>query len=198
MRKDDQTVEMYGRMMVAIEMLEACGEFAPLVPEVRTNMVYARDDAETPDDVMAVDGRVTVTVDGVRAAGRPRYGASSHMARLMILMMGTDPGLRAGIAFRADTDHMVGFLECYARRKGWTFSVIDRSMEPEELHDEEAASMPWKVAEAIKASGGVAPKLFYETGAVGKEPVAVLVGSDPISVVEEVTELARRYAEEMR
>ena len=71
-------------------------------------------------------------------------------------------------------------------------------MEPEELHDEETASMPWKVAEAIRAAGGVPPKLFYETGAIGKEPVAVLVGPDPLTVVEEATEIARRYAEAKR
>jgi hydroxymethylpyrimidine/phosphomethylpyrimidine kinase len=120
------------------------------------------------------------------------------MARLMIELMATDPTIRAGIDFRADTVHLVEFLEAYATSKGWTFSVIDRSMEPEELHDEEAASMPWKVAEAIRAAGGVAPKLFYETGAIGKEPVAVLVGPDPVGVVEEATEIARRYAEAIK
>ena len=148
MARDEEKIEMYGNMMVALELLEACPEFAPLVPEVRTNMVYARRDARTPMDVMAVGGRVTV-IDGMpRAAGRPAFGASSHMARLMIELMATDPALRAGIDFRADTLHLVDFLEAYAASRGWTFSVIDRSMEPEELHDEETASMPWKVAEA--------------------------------------------------
>ena len=56
--------------------------------------------------------------------------------------------------------------------------------------------MPWKVAEAVRAAGNRAPKIFYETGALGKEPVSVLVGGDPIEVVEQVCEIARRYAHE--
>ena len=69
MFQDDELVDMYGRMAVAIEMLEACPEFAPLVPEVRSNMVYARRGAKGPGDVLAIDGRITVMAAGVRAAG---------------------------------------------------------------------------------------------------------------------------------
>ena len=38
------------------------------------------------------------------------------------------------------------------------------------------------------------PRLFYETGAVGKEEVAVLVGRDPIEVADEICRLARAYS----
>ena len=116
------------------------------------------------------------------------------MARMLIELMHLDPSSRAGLDFRADTRSLTRMFEDYALKKGWVFSVIDRSKEPEELHDEECASMPWKVAEAIRAADGRTPKLFWETGAVGKEPVAVLVGRDPIEVVEHVCELARRIA----
>ena len=192
---DDESIEMHGRMVLAVEALEACPEFAPMVPEVRTNLVYARRDARTPADVLAIDGRVTVTTQGVRASGRPRWGASSHMARLVMHLRDLDPTVRAGVDFRADTDHMTEWFQRYADEMGWTFSVIDRSLEPAELHDEETASMPWKVQEVVRAAGGKVPKLFYETGAIGKEPVGVLVGPDPLTVVEEATEMARRYAE---
>ena len=116
------------------------------------------------------------------------------MARLMIELMHLDPAFRAGLDFRADTKDLTDFFKAHAAKKGWVFSVIDRSVEPEELHDEECASMPWKVAEAIRAADGRAPKLFWETGAVGKEPVAVLVGRDPIEVVEQACEMARLIA----
>ena len=46
---------------------------------------------------------------------------------------------------------------------------------------------------AIDAAGGRVPKVFYETGAVGKEPVSVLIGKDPIVVAEQVCEIARLY-----
>jgi len=189
---DDEGFGMLGRMMVALEMIEGCREFGPLIPEVRTNLVYARSHAKIRDDVLAIDGRITVVEGRPRAAGRVRFGASSHMARLVIELRKVDPSLRAGIDF-TNTPHLTTWLADHCRTKGWIFSVIDRRGEPEEIREAEAASMPWKVAEAVRAAGGKAPKIFYETGAVGKEPVSVLVGRDPIEVADQACEIARKY-----
>jgi len=189
---DEEGFGMLGRMMVALEEIEGCREFAPLIPEVRTNLVYARSHAKTRDDVLAIDGRITVVEGRPRAAGRVRFGASSHMARLVIELRKVDPSVRAGIDF-ANTPHLTAWLADHCRTKGWIFSVIDRRGEPEEIRDEEAASMPWKAAEAVRAAGGKAPKIFYETGAIGKEPVSVLVGRDPIEVAGQISEIARKY-----
>lgn len=41
------------------------------------------------------------------------------------------------------------------------------------------------------------PKIFYETGAVGKELVSVLVRKDPIEVAEQACEIARLYLEDI-
>jgi hydroxymethylpyrimidine/phosphomethylpyrimidine kinase len=189
---DEEGYGMLGRMMAALEEIEGCREFAALIPEVRTNLVYARERARTRDDVLAVDGRITVVEGRPRAAGRVGFGASSHMARLIIELRKDDPLVRAGIDF-AWTPHLSRWLEGYCRERGWVFSVIDRRGEPEEIREAEGASMPWKVAEAVRAAGGKVPKIFYETGAVGKEPVSVLVGRDPVEVAGQACEIARKY-----
>ncbi|MGA2935219.1 MAG: thiamine-phosphate synthase family protein [Methanomicrobiales archaeon] len=189
---DEEGFGMLGRMMVALEEIEGCREFAALIPEVRTNLVYARAHAKTRDDVFAIDGRITVVEGRPRAAGRVRFGASSHMARLIIELRKVDLSVRAGIDF-ANTPHLTAWLEDHCRTKGWVFSVIDRRGEPEGIKETEGASMPWKVAEAVRMAGGKVPKIFYETGAVGKEPVSVLVGSDPIEVAGQACEIARKY-----
>jgi predicted fused transcriptional regulator/phosphomethylpyrimidine kinase len=126
------------------------------------------------------------------AAGKPRFGASSHMARLIVEVGKRDQSIRAGIDF-ANDPKLANWLEEYCKTKGWTFSVIDRRNEPEDIREAEGQSMPWKVAEAIRAAGGCVPKIFYETGAVGKEPVSVLVGEDPIEVAEQACKIARLY-----
>ena len=189
---DEEAIGMFGRVHLALEMLEGCPEFARILPEVRTNLVYARARPRAPGDVIAIDGRITSVEGRPKAAGRPRFGASSHMARLLIELHRVDPSIRAGINFAADPE-LVRWLERYAYRKGWVWSVIDRSREPERVIEEEGASMPWKVKEAVRAAGGKPPKLFYETGAVGKEPVSVLVGADPLEVVEEACTIAKLY-----
>jgi hydroxymethylpyrimidine/phosphomethylpyrimidine kinase len=189
---DEEGFGMLGRMTVALGMIEECREFAGLIPEVRTNLVYARKGARTRNDVLAVDGRITVVEGRPRAAGRIRWGASSHMARLVLELRKSDPSVRAGIDL-AWTPHLSGWLVKYCRKKGWTFSVIDRRGEPGEIREAEGASMPWKVAEAVRAAGGKVPKIFYETGAIGKEPVTVLVGKDPVEVASQACEIARKY-----
>jgi hydroxymethylpyrimidine/phosphomethylpyrimidine kinase len=190
---DKEDVQIFGKVFVALNKIENCKEFADFIPEVRTNLVYTKENAKTPDDVVAIDGRITKINNVAKAAGMPKYGASSHMARLILELQKFDQSIRAGINFRNDPP-LAKWLKEYCKSKGWVFSIIDRSKEPEELKDEEKASMPWKVAEAVRNAGNKPPKIFYETGAVGKEPVTVLVGKDPIEVAEQACEIARLYS----
>ncbi|MGZ4905766.1 MAG: thiamine-phosphate synthase family protein [Halobacteriota archaeon] len=185
-------IQMHGMMAIALDVLEQCAAFAPLIPEVRTNLVYAKLHAHTTEDVLAIDGRITVVNGMPKAAGKPQFGASSHMARLILELTKSDPSLRAGVNF-VSNPALMKWLTAYCADRGWVFSVIDRSTEPEEIKETEGASMPWKVEQAIEAANGRVPKVFYETGAVGKEPVSVLVGQDPIEVAEQMCEIARRY-----
>ena len=185
-------INMRGQIALALELLEGCEEFAGLVPEVRTNLVYARPHARSRADVLGIDGRITVVNGLPHAAGKPKFGASSHMARLLVELGKVDSAVRAGVNF-ANNPSLTKWLEAYCKMRGWVFSVIDRTQEPEEVKDVEGASMPWKVTQAIDTAGGQVPKVFYETGAIGKEPVSVLVGQDPIEVAEQVCEIARRY-----
>ncbi|AEH61687.1 Phosphomethylpyrimidine kinase [Methanosalsum zhilinae DSM 4017] len=189
---DNEMIEMYGKMHIALQKLEKCSEFSSLVPEVRTNLVYARSSAKDTDDVLAVDGRITVVNGMPHASGNVKFAASSHMARLMLELRKVDPSYRAGIDF-ANGPELASWLEDFCREKKWLFGSIDRSREPEEIKQAEGMSMPWKVQEAVRTVDGQVPKIFYETGAVGKEPVSVLVGSDPLEVVDQVCEIARAY-----
>ena len=115
------------------------------------------------------------------------------MARLIIEIRKVDPTIRAGIDF-ANNPNLAVWLERYCREKGWTFSAINRGNEPPEIRETEGASMPWKVAEAIRAAGGMVPKIAYETGAVGKEPVSVILGKDPITIARELCDIAKMYS----
>jgi hydroxymethylpyrimidine/phosphomethylpyrimidine kinase len=186
-------IDLYGQMMIALETLESCREFSQFIPEVRTNMVYALPDAQTRNDVLAIEGRITVLAGMPYAAGRLRFGASSHMARLILEIRKYDPSIRAGIDF-ANTPHLSLWLDQYCKENGWIFSAINRANEPIDLRGEEGASMPWKVREVVRAAGGKVPKIAYETGAVGKEPVSVILGNNPIDISLELCEIARKYS----
>ena len=78
-------IDMRGKIAVALDLVEECKEFAALIPEVRTNLVYARPNSRSRDDVLGIDGRITVVSGLPHAAGKPRFGASSHMAISAVL-----------------------------------------------------------------------------------------------------------------
>jgi hydroxymethylpyrimidine/phosphomethylpyrimidine kinase len=187
-------IDIIGRMMIALEEIETCRDFVALIPEVRTNMVFAQPHAKNPGDVMAVDGRITIINGMPRAAGRVRFGASGHMARFVIELMKTDPSVRAGIDL-ANPPGFAEWLTTYCKKNGWTLSLIDRRNEPDELKVMEGSSMQWKAAEAVQAAGGRVPKIICDAGGPGKEPVCIIVGSEPIRVARDVCGIARAYAQ---
>ncbi len=197
MKKSKDEIEIFGKMSIAINMIEGCVEFVSLIPEVRTNIVYAKKGARRKEDVLAVEGRITVVDGKPKSAGNLRFGASSHMARLIIELNKYNPSLRSGINFACNNE-IAEWLKDYSNEKGWLFGKIDRSKEPEKIKDAEGASMPWKIKEAVKSVGGKTPDLFYETGAVGKEEVAVLTGANPIEVADKICELTRAYSADLQ
>lgn len=188
----NEKIDMTGRLYLALEQIENCKEFSVLIPEVRTNFVYASKESTTPEDVLAVDGRITVVDKLPKASGKIKFGVSSYMAHLILEIRKENPEIRSAIDF-ASSPEIVNFLKDYCKEKGWVFSGIDRCLEPEAMIDPDEVSVPWEITEAIRAAGGKVPKVFYETGTVGKEPVSLLVGKDPLEIAEQICELARRY-----
>ncbi|MCX8127009.1 MAG: hypothetical protein N3E40_07755, partial [Dehalococcoidia bacterium] len=60
MRPSRQAQLILGNLTAAVAMLEKSRDFSAMVPEVRVNLVYALPGARTPEQVAAVDGRITV------------------------------------------------------------------------------------------------------------------------------------------
>lgn len=181
------------RLGAAVDKLISCSEFAPLIPEVRSNIVFALPDAQTPDDVAAVDGRITVVADRPKAAGPVRFGASDHLARLVLELRKFNPRIRSAVNFRYN-EKIMDFVSRWAVERKKSLGVIDRSKEPLELIGRDKMSVHWKVQELISSAGGKVPEIIYETRGWGKEPLFILVGEDPVPLVESLIEIARGYA----
>jgi hydroxymethylpyrimidine/phosphomethylpyrimidine kinase len=182
------------RLNQAVVKIEHCPEFVLLVPEVRSNIVYALPVARTPADVAGVDGRITVVNNLPRAAGPVRFGASDHLARLVIELRKFDPEIRSALNFRWN-ERIHQTVTTWAEANGMTIGLIDRTKEPEELMGRDGMSVFWKVQALLESTGGVVPPITYETRGWGKEPMFLLVGNDPVLLAERVMEIARLYAQ---
>jgi hydroxymethylpyrimidine/phosphomethylpyrimidine kinase len=177
-----------GNLVRAVHVLEACPDFAAIVPEVRVNLAYALPGATGRMQVAAVEGRITRVGDRPRASGLPAFGASDHMARLLVETLRREPGLRAGINFAWSEE-----LLAHLKSTGYDPVRIDRTREPPEVAGPDRASMPWKIGKLVEAAGRV-PRLFFESEGMGKEPLFVLLGPDAVAVAEEACRIARSFA----
>lgn len=191
MNKARQAQMLLDNLIKAVEMLRNCPEFSRLVPEVRVNLVYALPEARTSEEVAAIDGRITVVQGLPHASGLPHWGASDHMARLIIEVRRYDPSVNAGINFKCDKT-IIEVVKRYCSEQGILFGWIDRSQEPAEVTEQDGSSMPWKIKYLDSNYGGI-PRLFYEGEGWGKEPLFVALGTDAIEVAGIGIEIARRY-----
>lgn len=178
-----------GNMVRAIGLIESCPDFTNLIPEVRVNLVYALPWAQGIDEVAGVEGRISALRGWPRACGVPAFGASSHMARLVLEVRHYDKAVNAGINFRCD-DEVISVAQDYAAAKHLGFGYIDRTQEPPAVAQQEGASMAWKIRQ-LKERYGTIPTLFYEGPGWGKEPIFVALGSSAVEATQHALEIAR-------
>lgn len=165
-------------------LLEATPEVAMLVPEVGMNIAMAIPYAEGIDDVAAIEGRIVKTSEGARAAGNPRFGCSSHLARYILEIIKHDESKRAAINLKFSNNILETLEEL-----GVTISFYDRRKEPEEIKKVDGMTVPWGVKQAINRIGNV-PDTIYHRGDVGKEPMIVILGQQAYDLAKHTARLA--------
>ena len=166
-------------------LLETTPEVAMLVPEVGMNIAMAIPYAESIDDVAAIEGRIVKTCKGARAAGNPKFGCSSHLARYLLEIVKHDKKKMVAINLKF-SDDVLKTLEKW----GLTMSFYDRKKEPEEIKRVDRMTVPWGVKEVIKKVGKV-PDVIYHRGDVGKEPMIVILGKQACDLAKLTVQLAR-------
>jgi hydroxymethylpyrimidine kinase / phosphomethylpyrimidine kinase / thiamine-phosphate diphosphorylase len=149
------------------------------VPEVGTNFGFAVPRAKSPEDVCAVDGRIVVSKGRAVAAGPIRFGASRHVARILLTLARVAPQARSVCNLR----YSQGALR-KARAARLSVATFDRALEPAGRRGQ-VKTMSWGTAQAVEALART-PDLIADTGAIGKEPMIRVLGRDPAEVVRKV------------
>jgi hydroxymethylpyrimidine kinase/phosphomethylpyrimidine kinase len=156
-----------------------------LVPEVQTNFGYALPFAETHDDVAAFPGRLVRLKDKVVSVACPCFGASRHIAAIVLTVMGYDPDFRAAMNIRF-TEGLVGKCEAL----GWKVASFDRASEPKDIKEKEGSTLEWGTKMILSRVKEV-PDIIFDRGDIGKEPMIRVLGRNPGEVVEKVLHLAK-------
>jgi hydroxymethylpyrimidine kinase/phosphomethylpyrimidine kinase len=158
-------------------------DISPLVPEVMTNLGYAVPYPEGPQDVAAFPGRLVKTPHGLIIPAPLAFGASRHIAAVILTAMTTHPELRSAMNIK----YFEG-LEDLAPLLNLRVASFDRQAEPPEIKAQEGGTLAWGVASVLQA-GASPPDLIYDRGEVGKEPMIRILGPTPMSVAEKALAL---------
>ncbi len=161
----------------AVELIEN-NMPAGLVPEVGCNIAMAISNASSLPDVAAVSGRIVKLKGVAHAVGCVAFGASSHVARIVLTAMHADSSMRAAMNIRYSE-------EAVSACSGLGLHVASFSREDE---PEGVSTMEWGVSEAIRSAGRV-PDVIYDTGGVGKEAMIRLLGRDAVQVAQMAVEI---------
>ena len=182
----------FARDLARYEVLEALKQAAarlqkedinPLIPEVMTNLGYAVPYPEGPQDVAAFPGRLVKGPDGVIIPAPPGFGASRHIASIILAAMETHPYLRAAMNIK----YLYG-IENLAPLLQMRLATFDLAQLSPDIKTPESCLLTRLLPSVLQADTPP-PHLLAHQGAKGLEPMLYLLGTDPMSVAEKALAL---------
>ncbi len=156
----------------AVRRLTGIDGIGDYIPQVGSNLVYAKADSSTVEDAAALTGRIIATIRGPLACGEVAYGASSHLASVVIEAQRLDGEIRAGLNIRADD------VARRLKEVGLTVVIIPSRIEGEGC----------PVTHYIRRTGELADA-YVHPGDFGVEPTTTIIARHPDRLVEIMAEI---------
>ena len=169
----EATSEAVGSVVAALTGTE----LAPLVPESGTAVAATTPHAERPDEVAAVDGRITLTMAGPRPAHGVRFGAEPDLARCLLAVREHDPSRRFAVTCRLPeaVESAVG--------------TLDGAVAAVPADEREADTTPEALVKAAFEGADGSPVAVVDPGAVGVEGQVVVLADGAATTVERIETL---------
>lgn len=153
-----------------LRILENTRGFGGLIPNVGANLVECTPDASGIEDVAGVPGRLFDVKGRVAVPADPEFGASAHVASVLLAARRVVSDARATLNIRYDPE-LLADLEA----RGLTVAEFDA-----EYAD---------IDDAIDAAVGPATDVVYQTGGFGIEPIIYIFAPTAVEVAEIVRAL---------
>jgi hydroxymethylpyrimidine kinase/phosphomethylpyrimidine kinase len=169
----------------AFDLAKSLG-IAEVIPEVQSNLVMALSDARSTEDVAGFPGRIVRYKETIETVGCPEFGASSHMARVVLAAMKYDSTMRSAMNIRYGEDVVEA-----ARRAGFILGEFSRKDEPRHNKEKEGSTLDWGTTRAIEDLGKV-PDMIYDLGGISREAMVRALGKNPLDVVQKVKSITEQ------
>ena len=181
--KEMERYRVIQELKSAVKVLKE-GKIGHLIPEVSSNLGYALPHAEGIEDVAAFPGRIIRFKDSVATHSDPEFGASQHVANIILTVMKFDSEYCSAMNIRYSKEDVAQL-----KRKGFFVGHFDRRLEPKRVKESEGSSLEWGVREVLKKMKRVTD-FIYDEGDVGKEPMIRVLGRNPMEVVNKILKMA--------
>ncbi|WP_277539972.1 bifunctional hydroxymethylpyrimidine kinase/phosphomethylpyrimidine kinase [Haloarcula laminariae] len=171
--RDDATREPTSEAVESVVAALTGNKLAPLVPESGMAVAGATPHAERPDEVAAVDGRITLTMAGPRPNHGVRFGAEPELARSLLAVRERDPARRFAVTCRLPDDEAA-------------LDGLDGPVASVAEDEREADAAPEARVEAALAGVDGSPVAVVDPGAVGVEGRVLVLADGAATVTERV------------
>jgi hydroxymethylpyrimidine kinase / phosphomethylpyrimidine kinase / thiamine-phosphate diphosphorylase len=142
------------------------------IPEVGMNIGYALHHAKSKEDICALNGRIIHSITKPQQCGMLQFGASKHIASIILAVMQTNPDIRCAMNIKYSPKNL-----SLCEKTSYRISSFDRTYEPKDV----SSTMEWGTKTAIEQSK-TCPDIIYDKGGIGKEPMIRILGKNPEEV----------------
>ncbi|WP_187152662.1 thiamine-phosphate synthase family protein [Acidianus manzaensis] len=153
---------------------------SPLIPEVLSNIAYAKKNPKNIEDVIAVAGRITKIRDIPTPASKPMWGASKHLGRILIGINKKSPEIRSVMNIKYDekVQKSLDKLKMKYKITGPTDYADDETIE-----------------NLVIANYSDNIDAIVHLGGKGVEPITYIFGKDPLDVAKKIIMIGKLYNE---
>jgi len=169
----------------AIQKLKeyGCGN---IIPEVQSNFASALPYAMGVGDVAGIPGRMIHVGDDVATLRDPEFGASNHVARIVLTVMRYDKEYRSAMDIRFSNE-----IVWICNELGYAVDEFSRQDEPDDVKEREGSSLEWGTNDVLSRRETI-PDVIFDRGDVGKEPIVRIIGKTPAEVADKVVAISNK------
>ncbi len=176
--------EIIERLKKAFQIFKSIPSAYKLIPEIQSNLAEAVIYPLNIKDVAAFPGRIVKVKKEVEALRDPEFGASSHVARIVLSANRFDKNIRSAMNVKYQKE----WIEKLKSERTFCIGSFSRKEEPQYIKEKEGSTLDWGVTLVCENLGRV-PDIIYDEGDIGKEPVIRVLGKDAIDVVTKIKKM---------
>jgi len=145
--------------------------------------VFSKKSPKSINDILGISGRIVKTGTIVTLAGNLEYGGSKHVATAILALNKKFPHIYSAINLKFQKETITKL-----KKNGFTVKNYDRIREPKMIKNNEGSSIEWGIISVLKESKEPPDAIFHK-GDFGKEPMILIFGTTPDSVIEKISKI---------